>query len=447
MLWKSTNKKTGPGPGFPLIPLRKIGKYEVRQEVGRGTCGVVYRGFDPFVQRDVALKVALPLTEGPTNEPEHARAFFAEARAVGRLTHPHIVSLHDAGAEGKLSYLVMEFIDGDTLQPLCNANAQRLPLERVIDIGFRCAKALDYAHAQGVLHRDIKPGNIMLSRDGVTKLMDFSIATVGAQRGQSHSQMPVGSPRYMSPEQGECKDLSPASDLYSLGAVLYHLLTGEPPFTTNLPEQLYKDVLHTTAPRADTKRADLPPPLVDIIARLLLKNPRERFQTGNELASELIRLFDRLRIANQQLARRTSHDSLRSLRFFDGFTDEDIDEILKASALGTYPPGTSIIREDDIDHAFYIIADGSVEVRKGGKHLSTLVKGDCLGEIGFLGATKRTASVIAIGTVQALKINATLLEQVPMECQLHFYKVFTETLIARLSATNTKLAAAGPQPS
>ncbi|MGH8455729.1 MAG: protein kinase domain-containing protein [Stenotrophobium sp.] len=441
MLWKPASKKPAASGDFPSRPPQKIGKYEVREEIGRGTCGVVYRGFDPFVQREVALKVALQPSGSSPQKSEHERAFFAEARAAGRLSHPHIVSLYDAGAENELSYLVMEHVDGHTLVPLCARNAPRAPLEQVIDISFKCARALDYAHSKGVMHRDIKPGNIMLTRDGVTKLMDFSIATVDAQQAPAQYQTPVGSPRYMSPEQSQCKPLSPASDLYALGAVMYHLLTGEPPFTVNDPKQLFEDVTTRIAPRVDLLRPDLPAPMTDIIARLLLKNPAERCRSGRELAAELTRLFNKLRISGQQIARRESRDSLRALRFFNGFSDEDIDEILKASVLGSYASGASIIAEGDIDHAFYIIVDGSAEVCKNGKSLSLLGKGDCVGEIGFLGATRRTASVVAVAPVQALKVNAALMDQVSMECQLRFYKVFTETLITRLSATNAKLTA------
>lgn len=425
----------------PANPPPKIGKYAIQGEVGRGACGVVYKGFDPFVQRDVAIKVALPDSEIIADKKEYERAFFAEARAAGLLTHPHIVSLYDAGAEGDLNYLVMEFIDGHTLTPLCRPN-NRAPLEQVIDIVFKCARALDYAHARGVLHRDIKPGNIMLTKDNAPKLMDFSIAAIGAQMHQSEDS-PVGSPRYMSPEQIRGKGIGPTSDLYSLGTVLYQLLAGEPPFKYNDQQALYQEILLTPAPRLDTLRPDLPKPLVDIVTRLLLKNPAERFQSGNELSAELARLFNQLRISGQQLARREAGDSLRCLNFFASFSDEEIDEILRASNLSHYGAGITFIKEGDIDHSFYIIVEGTAEVRKNNKILSTLGKGSCIGEIGFLGATKRTASVVAQTAVCALKVNAALMDQVSQECQLRFYKVFTETLIYRLSTTSAKLSATG----
>jgi serine/threonine-protein kinase len=441
MLWKRQDGKSSSGGTGANKPSDMIGKYHVLGEVGRGACGVVYKGFDPFVQRDVAIKIATtpPDALEQTRNKDHERAFFAEARAAGMLSHPHIVSLYDAGAEGELSYLVMEFVDGDTLTALCKKDGPRASIEQVIDIGFKCAKALDYAHIRGVLHRDIKPGNIMLTRDGVPKLMDFSIAMVGAQIHEKQDK-PIGSPRYMSPEQTRCQPLGPQSDLYSLGAVLYQLLTGEPPFTTNDAQQLFLEVAKIPAPRVESLRPDVPKPLSDIITRLLMKNPDERFQSGNDLAMELTRLFNQLRLAGQQIARREGRDSLRSLHFFDTFSDEEIEEILKASVINNYAPGDVIIQEGEIDHAFYIMVEGSAEVRKNGKPLSTLVKGACVGEIGFLGAARRTASVVATGRVLALKVNAMLMEQVSQECQLRFYKVFIETLIYRLSMTSAKLS-------
>ena len=434
-----TETAAGVSGRVPASTPTKIGKYSVYGEVGRGACGVVYKGFDPFVQRDVAIKVALPDAENITDKKEYERSFFAEAHAAGLLSHPHIVSLYDAGAEGDLNYLIMEFIDGTTLAPLCRPGS-RAPLEQVLDIVFKCARALDYAHARDVLHRDIKPGNIMLTKDNVPKVMDFSIAAIGAQIHQTEDS-PVGSPRYMSPEQIRGKGLSPASDLYSLGTVLYQLLMGEPPFKQTDQQALYQEIMRTPAPRIDLLRPDLPKPLVDIVTRLLLKNPAERFQSGNELAVELSRLFNQLRISGQQLARREAGDSLCRLNFFASFSDEEIDEILRASNLNHYGAGITFIKEGDIDHCFYIVVEGTAEVRKNNKILSTLGKGSCIGEIGFLGATKRTASVIAQTAVCALKVNAALMDQVSQECQLHFYKVFTETLIYRLSTTTAKLSA------
>lgn len=420
----------------------KIGKYEVRGEIGRGACGIVYKGFDPFVSRDVAIKVALQDPESRKGG-DHERAFFAEARAAGMLAHPHIVSTYDAGVEGDLSYIIMEYIDGETLLPHCRGKGPRASIEQILDISFKCAKALDYAHGKCVLHRDIKPSNIMLTRDGVPKLMDFSIAEINGGQPAPGEGGVMGSPLYMSPEQVRRQPLGPPSDLYALGAVMYQLLTGAPPFAIQDLPVLFQAIRNLPAPRIEETRKDVPKPLCDIVERLLYKDPDQRFQSGNELASTLIRLSDQLRFAEKQISRRESRDSLRRLHFFDTFSDEEIDEIIAASTLATYQPDSHIIEEGDIDNTFYIIALGTAEVRKGKKTLHRLDKGDCVGEIGFLTASRRTATVIATTTVMALKVNATLMEKVSRDCQLRFYKVFTETLIYRLSVTSAKLSALG----
>ncbi|MGH6959661.1 MAG: protein kinase domain-containing protein, partial [Dongiaceae bacterium] len=356
---------------------------------------------------------------------------------------PHIVSLYDAGVEGDLSYLVMEYIDGETLQPMCRRHGRRAPLEQIIDIVFKCAKALDYAHSKGVLHRDIKPSNIMLTRSGVPKLMDFSIAEIAQDAvavNLTHTGV-LGSPLYMSPEQVRHEPLGAQSDLYSLGAVMFQLLTGRPPFPLRDMNELFRAIGHTPAPRVRELMPDVPVEISEVVSRLLLKNPAERYQTGGELAAELARLFDQLKLAGRTISRRESRDSLRRLHFFDGFSDEEIDEILNVSSMATYQPGQTMITEGGVDAAFYIIALGTAEVHKGGRPIYRLEKGDCMGEIGFIAGVKRSGSVVAQTRVLALKLNASAVERISEKCQLRFYKVFTETLIYRLSMASARLSA------
>lgn len=421
---------------------QKVGKYELRGEIGRGSCGVVYKGFDPFVQRDVAVKVARhdpSKIASSTSTEESRHSFFVEARAAGMLQHPHIVGLYDAGAEGDLSYIVMEYIDGDTLMPMCKKSGTRMPVEQVVEIAFKCAKALDFSHGKGVMHRDIKPSNIMLTKDGVPKIMDFSIAEINAQPGAMGGV--VGSPSYMSPEQVRAESLTPASDLYGLGAVMYHLLTGEPPFNAQEIQKLFVLIKSQPPPPLAITHPELPPQLCEIVMRLLQKDPADRYPSGMELAIALTRLHEKLRSAEKLINRRENRDSLRRLSFFNPFSDEEIDEILGACVMATYQPGEIIIEEGAIDNAFYLLAKGTAEARKKGKVLHSFDKGDCFGEIAFLTAAKRTATVTATAQTLVLKANATLMDQLSQETQLRFYKVFAEALIYRLTLTSAKLSA------
>lgn len=418
-----------------------IGKYQIQCELGRGTCGVVYQGFDPFVQRHVAVKVALRTRTEDTDgsRPDHSH-FFVEARAAGMLQHAHIVSLFDAGVEGDLNYIVMEHVVGTTLRDFTRKKGPRLSTEQVVDVIFKCSKALDYAHRKGVLHRDIKPSNIMLSQDGTVKIMDFSVAEL-AQQATDKRRSLVGSPLYMAPEQVRREAPLPESDLYALGVVMYELLVGEPPFWSDNMHQLFEAIQNSPAPALRDRRPDLPPELGEIVERLLHKDPARRYASGQELATVLTRAYDHLRYSGELLTRRENRDSLRALAFFNDFADSEIDEILNVSSMVSFRKGDTIIREGEIENTFYIIALGSVEVRKGSRVLQVFGKGDCFGEIGFLIKTKRTASIVAQTPVLVLKINATEMQQASQDCQLRYYRVFTENLIYRLALTSAQLAA------
>ena len=324
---------------------QRIGKYQLSGELGRGAGGIVYKSHDPFVRRDVAIKVALHAgVEGTAPENTDAgKAFFAEARAAGMLQHPNIVALYDAGVERDLFYLVMEYVDGTTLVPFCDPKGRRLPLERVLNIVFKCANALDYSHSRGILHRDIKPGNIMLTA-GTPKIMDFSIAEIGGEAAAAPSSKNNlrGSPLYMSPEQVRQEPLTPASDLYSLGAVMYQLLTGQPVFQAPDLTTLFRMIQTEPAPRVEAVRDDVSPEVCLVVRRLLQKDPNERYPSGKDLAGELSRLYDELRVQERQLARKDNTDSLRRLRFFDRFSEAEIEEVMKASTLANHAAGTVI---------------------------------------------------------------------------------------------------------
>ena len=194
-----------------------IGKYEIKRRIGRGSMGVVYEAFDPFVQRTVAIKVAHSLEgQDPKVTQKVREAFLSEVYSAGRMQHPSVVSVYDAGQEDDYNYIVMEFVDGVTLQDYVTGDKSLTPNE-VVDVIFQCAKGLDYVHRQGVIHRDLKPGNIMLSHDGEVKIMDFSIAHIDIGMEQ-HDTYVLGSPMYMPPEQlSEEKRLVAQSDIYSLG--------------------------------------------------------------------------------------------------------------------------------------------------------------------------------------------------------------------------------------
>jgi serine/threonine-protein kinase len=419
--------------------LRKLGKYDLVEEVGRGAYGVVYRGRDPFVQRDVAIKIALGAAAEKADD-----VFFAEARAAGKMNHPYIASLYDAAKEGGQRYIVMEYIQGETLKRFCDPDGPRLKVERVVDIMLKCSLALDYVHKNGVLHKDIKPANIMLTADGTPKLMDFGIAAAAhAQPGERVSRV-EGSPMFMSPEQCRGLPLTAASDLYALGALMYILLTGQPMFVASSPKELFLLVKTTPAPSLKGVKG-IPEGLAAIVDRLLAKDPAARYQSGRELAEELAAVGEHLRTGGRRKSLVISDKTLKELRFFKAFTGGELKELLDASTTVVNRAGEVIIKEGEMDNCLYILLAGLAEVRKGRQLIALLEKGDVFGEIGFLYAVKRTASVVATTDVMALKVNSTLLEQMSEQCQLHYYKVFTENLILRLALTTDKAATLLPK--
>ncbi|MCS6896767.1 MAG: serine/threonine protein kinase [Nitrospira sp.] len=262
-----------------------LGRYKILKELGRGAMGVVYLGKDPTIQRFVAIKtMRLDEVDDQDKFLSAKTRFFREAESAGRLSHPNIVTIFDAGEEDDLGYIAMELLQGTTLKTW-SRDPHLLPVDKLLSILATVADALDYAHQQGVIHRDIKPANIMLTDDHVVKVMDFGIAKTASSSKTTTAVM--GTPTYMSPEQIAGKKVDGRSDIFSLGVVMFELLAGRPPFTgDNVPAVLFA-IANTPHPKLAALKADLPPVLQDILDRALQKNPVHRYRTAGELARDL----------------------------------------------------------------------------------------------------------------------------------------------------------------
>jgi serine/threonine protein kinase len=420
---------------------QKLGKYEVVRELARGSMGVVYEGYDPYIDRPVALKVALAesLTDGDAGQ-RYRKMFFNEAHTAGMLQHANILDIFDAGVDDDVCYIVMELIEGgDTLKNYCKPE-RLLPVTQAVELIYKCAKALDYAHRQGVIHRDIKPTNILLTPDLDVKIADFSIAHIA--HADLSNTMPmgfVGSPRYMSPEQIQEDVLTSQTDIYSLGVVFYELLTGRHPFAAETFSKLIYNVINEPVPPLSKFRSDLPDALNRILARALEKDPNQRYRTGLDMAIDLSVAFTHLERPQGELSSKQKFSQVKKLDFFRGFPDSEIWEIIRAAVWREADVDELLIREGQVEDWFYIVTAGTVRIEKGGQAVGKLKAGDCFGEMGYLSKSRRTASAIADGPVTIMKINSTLIEQVTQECQLRFYKVFVRVLCDRLSKT-TELA-------
>jgi serine/threonine protein kinase len=419
-----------------LVP-DKVGKYEILQEIGKGTTGDVYLSHDAYYGRDVAVKVYHAQTDSSSQAANIARKmFFNEANIVGKLQHPNILPIFDAGEEDGRYYVVMEHVRGArTLAAYCKPD-NMLRIEDVLEIVYKCAKALHYAHTRGVIHRDIKPSNIMLTPDNDVRIIDFGIALL-KDTDMSMIQGIAGSPSYMSPEQVQSIDLTRASDLYSLGAVLYEMLTGFRPFRAKALAKLLNNIVYSTPAPIHTLRSDVPEALEDVVNGAMHKDPEQRFGNGAEMAAALTRVYQS--ISSQEHERIDAQERfslLRKLSFFHDFSTAEIKEMLRASAWNDYAAGEDIVREGEIDDRFYIVVSGDCIVESNGVTVGEMLPGGCFGESSCVSGVKRTATIRAAAAVSILSVSATLLEQLSTECQLRFNKVFLSSLIRRLQGQN-----------
>jgi len=422
--------------------LKKIAKYEIKRRIGRGSMGVVYEAYDPFVQRTVAIKVAHTSKDMDVGTVQKLRElFFAEVYSAGRMHHPSVVSVFDAGQEDDLNYIVMEFVDGTTLQEYISGGRTLNP-KQIVDVIYQCAKGLDYVHRQGIIHRDLKPGNIMLSNEGDVKIMDFSIAHVDVGIGGPSTEV-HGSPMYMPPEQlSEEKRLVAQSDIYSLGAVMYALLARRAPHkASSLESLIYKisnlepEPIHELNPEVDYN-------IIAIVDKAMQKIIYDRYESALEMAKDLSKAVGSLRDIGERIDMQEKWKTLRCLAFFKDFSDEQITEVVNASEWKDFNKGNVIVTEGEPETAFYIIANGGVEVVKNDKVVGLMKQGDCFGEIAFLTRQPRNATIMARTDVSLMSVSASLMEQASTETQIRYYRIFLENLIARLSQATDKLVEA-----
>src|SRR5919108_1414562 len=347
--------------------LQRVGKYEVKQLLGKGASGTVYLAIDPFGQRDVAVKVLENLSADPEQASRQLPLFQNEAALAGKLRHPHIVSIYDAGLEDvsggePLRYLVMEVVNGPALTRYCEPSGLLEP-KKAVEIGYKCCKALEFANTLGVVHRDIKPANILTAGKNA-RALDIKVSDFGAAQltGSDVTQVSgVGSPAYMSPEQVKGEDIDFRTDMFSLGGVMYHLLTGRRPFDGASTDQLIDSILNTT-PQAPSKvRPGISPVLDEVVMRALGKTRDERYSSWDEFAESLAKLLGQQR-ASQDLSDAEKFSASRRLAFFKRFSDVELWEAVRASRWELHPAGAALIKEGTPDEHFFILASGMLKV-------------------------------------------------------------------------------------
>ena len=416
-----------------LGDFKTVGRYQILKKLGQGSRGAVYLAKDPYIERPVAIKIyRLPDGIGPREVEAYKKRFFVEAQSAGRLTHPNIVAIYDADLHKGLCYIAMEYVDGSTLEKFCDPH-NLLPLEKVLKIALSTCRGLEYAHQNAVIHRDIKPSNIILGSAGQVKITDFSIAYVVKSGRSTLVKGLYGSLSYMSPEQVREEPITNRSDLFSLGSVLYELLTGKKAFGGKTEYSIMYKIVNEEPPPVLELRPDLPKIFERILSKALAKDPSQRYQNNMDFAYDLRLALNSLKGTPKETHDRELLNYIQGLPFFYNFAESQIDEIISASNVVEFENGKTIFEEGEIDDSFYILISGQVTAQKGGREVATLESGVCFGEMAYLTGEARSATITSKGECILLKFSATLLNKLPESIQLLFYKNFTKMLIKRLS--------------
>jgi len=354
--------------------------------------GRVYLAMDKIIRRPVAIKI-FSLEGLPGSDPSKEkimRDFFLETQTAGALLHPNIVVIYDVGKKRDLLYIVMEFVYGKTI--LDHQRTSAFSIKKAVEVVYELALALDYAHAKGVVHRDIKPENIILSVQGIPKITDFGIARFRRNlRGQQLSV--VGSSRFMAPEQILRREQDHRVDIYQLGVVLFELITRHAAFKGTNSEEIMTRICTESCPPPGRINPQVPRELDLIVTRCLEKSPSKRFPRSKDLADALAEF---LRIGRHEGISPNGElvQSLRKFEMFSLFTDQEIQELVKAGDFVTCPAGKYIIEENETDSNFFVLLEGNVMVVKGARILSDFLPGACFGEIGAFARQKRSAGVL-----------------------------------------------------
>jgi len=417
----------------------QVGKYEVVKLLGKGATGTVYHARDSFSGREVALKTIEPeVFRDPEFGTVYRQQFLNEASLAGKLKHPHIVGILDAVVQENSGYIAMELVSGGELSKHTKAGAL-LPVEDVLQIGFKCCGALDYAFKEGIVHRDIKPANLMLAQGTNVKIADFGAAYL--RKSQAVQTASMGSPYYMSPEQTRGEPLTFHSDMYSLGVALYELLTGQRPFTADSMEILLIRIQeHPPAPPTKL-RPELPREIDAILFRALAKTPEQRYPSWHEFAIALSALGDKLTPPGV-IPDSEKYVALKKVPMLAGLSDAELWELALAGKWSEQPARKVIIKENDTGRSFYLVGKGQVKVTRRGRLLNTLDERECFGEMAFIrgGETPRQATVESVTELLLAEFEPETLAQMSLSAQLHLTRALVRNLVDRLEAANVRMA-------
>ena len=418
----------------------QVGKYDVQKRLGKGATGTVYLARDSFTGREVALKTLEPeVFRDPQFGAVHRAQFLNEASLAGKLRHPHIVAILDAVVGEDSGHLAMELVLGGDLSRHAKQGAL-LPPADVLQIAFKCCGAMDYAYReQGIVHRDLKPANIMITQGTDIKIADFGAAFL--KKGAGAQSAAMGSPYYMAPEQLQGSAPTLHSDMYSLGVVLYELLTGRKPFLAETLEALSEKTAreHPAAPSELVR--ELPAELDALVLRALKKEPAQRYATWAQFAVEIAKVAGSLAAPGAVLDS-DKYLAVSKVEMLQLLSDAEFWELAGAARGARLPKGRKVLREEEPGRSFFFLARGQAKVTKQGRLLNLIQEGECFGEMAFIrgGEEPREATVEIMTEAVVAEFEPEVVEGLSHAAQLHLTRALVRNAVERLALANLRLA-------
>ncbi len=416
-------------------------RFEFERRLGQGGMAEVFLARDRFRERQVALKIVRSTHGAGEDRKQLEHLWLNEMRLAGRLRHPYILEIYEAGNEDGHSFLVMEYLAGGTLSSYTTAGTL-LPPSRVADIVFKVCHALEYANTQGLLHRDVKPANVLLAADGTPKISDFGAAYL---LGGEHTQViGVGTLPYMPPEHFEGVEPGVQFDIYATGVMAYNLLTGAYPHRSETQAEVIHEKLQGKVVPLASRRKDLPEALVAAVERAIQRDRSQRFSTWHEFREALAKAFPELIAQSATVSESARFEALRRIPFFADFSETQVWEAVRIGTPRTLDKGTEVIAEGSDDTTLYVVESGDLEVVHKGVRLGRIATGEACGEIAFIeGADRpRSASVRTVTPTEVTTFSAESLKQASGKLQAAFGRAIVKLLVRRLIHSNDRYVVA-----
>ena len=415
----------------------RLGKYELDKQIGSGATGRVYHAIDSFSGGEVAVKmIDVSVLHDPEFNEVRRSQFRNEAALAGRLVHPHVVAILEAAMTEDAGYIVMEYVPGGSLAPY-TFHDKLLPIADVLQIIYKCCNALEYAYSQGIVHRDIKPGNIMRVSGSNVKIADFGTAVF--YKEQVTDAVTAGTPSYMSPEHLGGHAVSFLSDMYSLGIVAYQMLTGQLPFEGENSAALFEAITSREPPPPSARRFGLPGELDAIVLKMIAKRPEDRYPSWEALSAELAGL-GWFGASAREISDSEKYRMLRGMKNLEDFPDPELWELVHASKWYRLPDKSVVVREGELGSSLYVLASGSMRVVKRDYLLNIIQAGEFFGEMAYIDrGSRRNATLESLNDVVIAEFPFAGLEKLSSSCELRLSRRLLKTITDRLKLADERI--------